>query len=74
MATRTTVYLEPRIYRALKFKSASTSKKLSEIINEALLISLKEDAIDLAVFDQRKREPTRPFEDVLKELKRDGLL
>ena len=35
---------------------------------------LKEDAIDLAAFDARARQSTRPFEDVVKALKRDGLL
>ncbi len=72
--TRTTVYLDPKAYRALKVKAAVTSKSISQVINNALLLSLKEDALDLAAFDERKKEPARPFEEALRDLKKDGLL
>lgn len=71
---RTTVTFDPRLYRALKIKSAATLKSLSSLVCEAVRLSLKEDALDLAAFDERRGEPARPFEQVLKELKRDGLL
>ena len=35
---------------------------------------LKEDAIDLAAFEERADEPERPFDAVLKDLKRTGRL
>ena len=72
--TRTTVYLKPQVYRALKLKSATTDRSLSDIINAAVLEALREDAIDLEAIDKRGKEPQRPFEAVLKDLKRDGLL
>lgn len=72
--TRTTVYLEPRVYRALKVKAATTDRSLSELINAAVLETLREDAVDLGAFGKRKKEPSRPFEKVLEDLKRDGLL
>ena len=72
--TRTTVYLDPKIYRAAKVKAACTGKPLSTLINEALILSLREDEADLAAFQKRRKQPTRPFEDVLRDLKRDGLL
>ena len=74
MMTRTTVYLDQKLYRAAKVKSAVTEKSLSDVINRALLLSLREDEADLAAFNKRKREPSRHFETVLKDLKRDGLL
>ena len=72
--TRTTVYLKPQVYRALKLKSATTDRSVSEIINTAVLEALREDAIDLEALDKRRKEPARSFESVLKDLKRDGLL
>lgn len=72
--TRTTLYLDPKIHRALKVKSATTDRSISEIVNEALIEALREDAIDLEAFRKRSKEPSRPFEKILAELKRDGLL
>lgn len=72
--TRTTVYLEPKVYRALKVKAATTDRSLSELINAAVLETLREDAVDLGAFEKRRKEPSRPFEKVLEDLKRDGLL
>ena len=72
--SRTTLYLDPKIHRALKVKSATTDRSISEIVNEALIESLREDAVDLKAFEKRAKEPSRPFEKVLAELKRAGLL
>jgi hypothetical protein len=71
---RMTVYLQPKIYRALKVKSATTDRSVSEIINAAVIEALREDAVDLEAFDKRSKEPARPFDQILKDLKRDGLL
>lgn len=72
--TRTTVYLKPNVYRALKVKAATTDRSVSDLVNAAVLESLREDAIDLEAFDRRAKEPSRPFEKVLEDLKRDGFL
>jgi hypothetical protein len=72
--TRTTVYLKPRVYRALKVKAAESDRTISDIVNQAVLELLREDALDLEAFEKRRREPSRPFEKVLEDLKRDGLL
>mgnify|MGYP001576393333 CR=1 FL=1 len=74
MTTRTTVYLDRKLYRAAKVKSAVTDQSFSEIINHALLMALREDESDLASFHKRRREPSRPFEALLKDMKNDGLL
>ena len=34
----------------------------------------REDRYDLAIFKARRNEPRIPFEDVVKRLKKDGLL
>lgn len=72
--TRMTVYLHPKVYRALKVKSATTDRSVSELVNAEVLETLREDAVDVEAFAKRIKEPTRSFEQVLKDLKRDGLV
>ena len=72
--TRTTVYLKPKVNRALKVKAATTDRSLSDLVNAAVLESLREDALDLEAFDRRAKKPSRLFEKVFEELKRDGPL
>jgi hypothetical protein len=77
MATETkraTVYFDPQMHRALRVKAAATSKTFSEVVNEAVRLSLAEDAADLAAFEERAAEPLVSFEDVLKDLRKNGLL
>ena len=74
LTKRATVYLEPDLRRALRLKSIETSRSMSDLINDALRAELAEDAADLAVFEERKNEPTLSFEDFVKELKRRGTI
>ena len=74
MANRATIYLDPKLHKALKLKAVQANLSVSELVNEAVKLSLKEDAIDLQAVKDRAHEPSRSFEDVLKDLKRDGLL
>ena len=69
---RATVYLDPEIHRALRMKAAETDISLSELVNEAVKLSLAEDAEDLAAFRDRVAEPNLAFEDVVKDLKKRG--
>jgi hypothetical protein len=69
---RATVYFDPALHRALRVKAAETDRSLSDIVNEAVRLSLLEDAEDLAAFEERAREPTLAFEDVVKALRRSG--
>jgi len=71
---RSTVYFEPTIHKALRLKATETDRSLSEIVNEAVKLSLAEDAEDLAAFEERAKEPNLAFEDVLKDLKRSGTI
>ena len=69
---RATIYIDSELHRALRMKAAETSSSISEIVNNAVKLVLAEDAEDLAAFEERAKEPLVSFEDVLKELKRDG--
>ena len=69
---RATVYLDPAIHRALRVKAAETDRSLSELVNEAIKLSLTEDAEDLAAFEERASEPNLSFEGVVKDLRKRG--
>ena len=69
---RATIYLDPKLHKALRIKSIETSHSMSQLVNEAVAFTLAEDAADLAAFKARAGEPLIAFEDVLKDLKRHG--
>jgi len=71
-ATRSTIYFEPELHRALRLKAAHTRCSLSHLVNEAVRQALQEDADDLAAFDERVNEPLVSYEDLLKDLKKHG--
>jgi plasmid stability protein len=69
---RATVYFDPALHRALRVKAAETERSMSDLINEAVQLSLSEDAVDLAAFEDRVNEPSLPYEAVVKDLKLRG--
>lgn len=69
---RSTIYLEEELHRALRLKAASTRRSVSELVNEAVRESLRDDQEDLAAFEERVAEPTMSYEALLAELKADG--
>jgi hypothetical protein len=71
---RSTIYFDQDLHRALRMKAASTSRTLSDLVNEAVRLSLREDEEDLAAFEARAKEPTMSFEALLKDLKAHGKL
>ena len=73
-AKRATVYFEPEIHRALRLKAATSDKSISDMVNDAVKLSLAEDVEDLEAFEKRKREPNLDFEQFVKALKRRGKL
>ena len=73
-AKRATVYFEPEIHRALRLKAATSDKSISDMVNDAVKLTLAEDAEDLEAFDKREREPNLDFEQFVKALKRRGKL
>lgn len=69
---RVTIYFDTEIHRALRLKAVETERSISDLVNEATRLSLLEDADDLLAFDEREKELSIPFEDVVKDLKRRG--
>jgi hypothetical protein len=71
---RTTVYFDPAIHRALRLKAAETEQSLSDLVNAAVRETFVEDSEDLEAFEARSSEPSLSFEEVLKDMKRRGIL
>jgi len=71
---RVTVYVDADLHRAVRLKAAETERPYSALVNEALRQSLAEDAEDLAAIEARAKEPSMPFEEFVKDLKRRGKL
>jgi len=71
---RVNVSFSPRVYRALKAKSARTGRGLSELVNEAVQNALSEDAIDEELIRSRAKEPSRSYSKVSRDLKRGHLV
>jgi predicted transcriptional regulator len=69
---RATIYLDPDLHRALKLKAVQMDRSVSDLVSEAVMESLAEDAEDLAAFDARAAEPNLDFEDVVRDLKKRG--
>jgi hypothetical protein len=69
---RTTIYLDPDLHKALRLKSATISRSVSELVNDAVREALAEDAEDIAAFEERVKEPVISYDEMIKRLKKDG--
>jgi hypothetical protein len=71
-AKRSTVYFSPDLHRALRIKAAHTQRTVSDLVNDAVRLALREDQEDLAAFVERQGEPVMSYEELLKDLKAHG--
>lgn len=69
---RSTIYFRPELHRALRIKAAETQRSISELVNDAVQMAIREDEEDLSAFGERAGEPTITYEALLKELKNNG--
>lgn len=72
ISKRSTIYFRPELHRALRIKAADTQRSLSDLVNDAVQLALREDAEDLSAFEERVSEPTITYEALLKDLKAHG--
>lgn len=71
-AKRSTVYFSPDLHRALRIKAADTQRTVSELVNDAVRMALREDQEDLTAFVERQDEPVLTYEELLSDLKAHG--
>jgi hypothetical protein len=69
---RVTVYFEPAVHKALRLRAAASDRSVSDMVNDAVRLSLAEDAADLEAFETRKKERSLSFESFVTGLKRRG--
>ena len=74
LSKRATIYLDPDLHKALRLKAANAGRSLSELVNEAIRASLREDQDDLSAFADRVAEPIMTYEELLSDLKSHGKL
>ncbi len=66
---RATVYFDAVVYRALRLRAAACNCSISEMVNEAVRMTLIEDADDLRDVHQREDEQSSSFENFVKCLR-----
>jgi len=71
---RATVYFQADIHKALRLRAAANDRSVSDLVNEAVRVSLAEDSADLSAFDRRKKERRTSFESFVQGMKRRGLI
>jgi len=65
---RTTIYLDEKLIKMLKFRSISSGQSISEYISNVAYQDLLEEKQDLENIKNIVNEPTVPYEKVLKML------
>ena len=69
---RATVYFDADVHRALRLRAAACNRSISDMVNEAVRMTLAEDADDLRDADQRAPEQSIGFEDFVTALRDSG--
>lgn len=72
LSKRSTVYFDPAIHQALKLRAATSHTSLSELVDEAVRLLIREDQEDLEAIRARVEEPELPYEALLNDLKKHG--
>jgi putative addiction module component (TIGR02574 family) len=66
---RSTIYFKPELHRALRIKAAETQRSLTDLVNDAVQMALREDEKDISAGDSRVSESTAPYEELRKDPK-----
>lgn len=74
MSHRASIYFDEALHQALRMKSAVLGQSISDLVNEAVKLSLGEDAEDFAALTARAGEPSMSFESVVADLQARGKL
>ncbi len=66
----------PRLYKAVKILAIERGITLREVVVEALRdwVEKQEDLEDIKAIEEARGEPTRPLEEIIRELGEDDLL
>jgi plasmid stability protein len=71
---RATIYFDAEVHRALRLRAAACNRSISDMVNEAVRMTLAEDADDLRDANQRQDELSTGFEEFVTSLRNSGRL
>jgi plasmid stability protein len=71
---RATIYFDADVHRALRLRAAACNRSISDMVNEAVRMTLAEDADDLRDVEQREEEESIGFEEFVSSLSKSGRL
>ena len=74
LMTKATLYIEEEIHKALRIKAAETRQSMSDLVNEALRMSLSEDFEDISDWKERRNEGRISYDELLSQLRHDGTI
>ena len=69
---RATIYFDAEVHRALRLRAAACNRSISDMVNEAVRMTLAEDADDLRDVEQRQEEESIGFEEFLNSLRKSS--
>ena len=69
---RATIYFDADVHRALRLRAAACNRSISDMVNEAVRMTLAEDADDLRDVKQREEEESIGFEEFVSSLRKSG--
>ncbi len=69
---RATIYFDADVHRALRLRAAACNRSISDMVNEAVRMTLTQDADDLRDVDQRQEEESIGFEEFVNSLRKSG--
>ena len=69
---RATIYFDAAVHRALRLRAAACNRSISDMVNEAVRMTLAEDADDLRDVEQRQEEESIGFEEFVNSLRKSG--
>jgi len=69
---RATIYFDADVHYALRLRAAACNRSISDMVNEAVRMTLAEDADDLRDVEQRQEEESFGFEEFLNSLRKSG--
>jgi plasmid stability protein len=67
-----TIYFDADVHRALRLRAAAWNRSISNMVNEAVRMTLAEDADDLIDSDRRQPEESSSFEEFATSLRNSG--
>ncbi len=72
LSKRSTVYFKPEVHKALKLKAITTDLSVSELVDEAVRLLMREDQEDIFAFSERENEAEISYEALINDLKKHG--